>query len=219
MSCRSAESSFTPITPDTLPQAGDHVAIDAEFVSLAKEEAEIRSDGHKSTVKPAHMACARISVVRGGQADGGLPMLDDYIHTSETVVDYLTQYSGIQPDDLDPALSTRHLTTLKNSYSKLRYLAHRGVIFVGHGLSKDFRVVNLQLPDTQVIDTVNVYYLRLVFVNCTLNTSETQTVFSVSTEGSASSVCASWRGACSALTCRHRLSGMTVSRTLSPRSR
>lgn len=34
-----------------------------------------------------------------------------------------------------------------------------GVVFVGHGLSKDFRVINLVLAQDQVIDTVDIFYL------------------------------------------------------------
>ena len=68
-----------------MPGKGDFVAIDAEFVSLQKEEAEIRSDGHRSTTKPAHMACARISLVYGSGPQKGRVIVDDYIKMSEPV--------------------------------------------------------------------------------------------------------------------------------------
>ena len=72
------------------------VAIDAEFVSMQQEETEFRSDGTKKVIRPARLSLARVSVLRGDGPKAGVPFIDDHIHTSEMIVDYLTEWSGIK---------------------------------------------------------------------------------------------------------------------------
>ena len=78
--------------------------------------------------------------------------------------------------DLDPMQSPHTLTPLKVVYKKLRLLVDRGCIFIGHGLSKDFRIISTPIvtlpslslmrstdifvPPEQVIDTVDLYFIR-----------------------------------------------------------
>ncbi|KAL0947460.1 hypothetical protein HGRIS_013567 [Hohenbuehelia grisea] len=146
---------------DELPKPGTLVAIDAEFVEMQQEETEFRSDGTQKVLRPKRMSLARVSVLRGDGSKEGVPFIDDHIHTSEPIVDHLTKYSGIKFGDLDPRLSPYTLTPLKLVYKKLRLLVDHGCIFIGHGLSKDFRIINIFVPPDQVIDTVDLYFLRI----------------------------------------------------------
>ncbi|KAF2669854.1 hypothetical protein BT63DRAFT_423829 [Microthyrium microscopicum] len=154
---------LTLLSPTTeAPTPGTHVGIDAEFVSLQSEEIEIKADGTRETVRPSRLGLARVSVLRGNTTDPLIdtPFIDDYIATTEPVIDYLTAFSGIKPGDLAPATSTHALISLKAAYKKLWLLLNAGVIFVGHGLLKDFRTINMHVPRAQVIDTVDLWFIR-----------------------------------------------------------
>lgn len=63
---------------------------------MQQEETEYRSDGTKKVLRPARLSLARVSVLRGDGPMQGVPFIDDHIHTSETIVDYLTEFSGIK---------------------------------------------------------------------------------------------------------------------------
>ncbi len=106
------------------------------------------------------MHLARVSVLRGDGTMEGVPFIDDYIGTSEPIVDYLTEYSGIYPEDLDPDRARHPVIPLKTAYKKLRLLLDSGCVFIGHGLKKDFRTINILVPPEQVIDTVDIYRLE-----------------------------------------------------------
>lgn len=131
------------LSEDEMPKPGTLVAIDAEFVALQQEETEIRSDGTKSLIRPSTLTLARVSVLRGNDGPKEeVPFIDDYIATSEPIVDYLTEFSGIVAGDLDRMQSKYTLVPLKVAYKKLRLLVDLGCIFIGHGLNKDFRIIS-----------------------------------------------------------------------------
>ena len=151
---------FTPLSQAETPQKGSLYAIDAEFVALSKAQTEIKPDGSETVTRQARLGLARVSVVRGDGPNMGVCCIDDYVRTVEPVHDYLTRFSGLVKGDLDSSTSKHHLTTLKNTYLKLRYMVDMGCRFIGHGLQNDLRMINIILPPEQVIDTVKIFRLK-----------------------------------------------------------
>eukprot|EP00002_Diphylleia_rotans_P036131 TRINITY_DN7932_c0_g1_i4.p1 TRINITY_DN7932_c0_g1~~TRINITY_DN7932_c0_g1_i4.p1 ORF type:complete len:1142 (+),score=203.09 TRINITY_DN7932_c0_g1_i4:256-3681(+) len=152
--------SFVPLQATEIPLNNALFGLDAEFVALSEEEVEMDKSGNPIITKPRRQGLGRVSIVRGSGPLAKVPIVDDYIHTSEEVVDYLTKFSGLMPGDLDPSSSIRHITTLKTSYLKIRFLVDNGAKFVGHGLTQDFRILDIHVPPEQIIDTVDLFHLR-----------------------------------------------------------
>ncbi|KAM3557881.1 hypothetical protein MY1884_004282 [Beauveria asiatica] len=146
--------------PEDHPGPDTIIALDTEFVAVRQPEIEMNSDGERETIRPIVYALARVSVVRGQGEDEGLPFVDDYITIKEPIVDYLTSYSGITQSDLDPRISQHSLLPLKMVYKKLWVLLNLGCKFLGHGLKQDFRVINIHVPKSQIIDTIDLFYLK-----------------------------------------------------------
>lgn len=146
------------LTEEEKPTPGTPVALDTEFVDLEKAEIDVKADGSQEVVRPNKSGLARVSVLRGTGLREGVPFIDDYINIKEPIVDYVTQYSGIKPGDLDPRTSPHNLVPLKVAYKKLWLLLNLGCVFVGHGLASDFRKVNIQVPKNQTVDTQYLFF-------------------------------------------------------------
>ena len=65
-------------------------------VSIPQEETEFRAGGMNRVVRPARLSLARASVLRGDGAKEDIPFIGDHIDTSDVIVDYLTEFSGIR---------------------------------------------------------------------------------------------------------------------------
>ncbi|RGP80901.1 pab-dependent poly a-specific ribonuclease subunit pan2 [Fusarium longipes] len=156
-----ATKTYRVLNPDDeVPGPNTIIALDTEFVAVRQPEIEMNSDGERETIRPIAYALARASVVRGQGEDEGLPFIDDYINIREPIVDYLTSYSGITEQDLDPRVSKHSLLPLKMVYKKMWILLNLGCKFLGHGLKQDFRVINIHIPKSQVIDTIDLFFLK-----------------------------------------------------------
>jgi PAB-dependent poly(A)-specific ribonuclease subunit 2 len=157
----SGNKTYQLLTPGSeKPGPETIIALDTEFVAVRQPEIEMNSDGERETIRPIVYALARVSVVRGQGELEGIPFIDDYIAIREPIVDYLTSYSGITQEDLDPRISQHSLLPLKIVYKKLWILLNLGCKFLGHGLKQDFRVINIHVPKIQVIDTIDLFFLK-----------------------------------------------------------
>lgn len=161
MSIHQSKIPKTPIDCTLIPSLneispGDIVALDAEYVMLrwGNDRDELASMRRERTPL---MTLARVSCILSKHAKDERTIMDDYVATPEPVLDYVTKFSGISEGDLSVEKSDRLLTALKATYLKLRILLNKGVRFLGHGLAQDFRVLNIAVPQSQIIDTVEIF--------------------------------------------------------------
>jgi PAB-dependent poly(A)-specific ribonuclease subunit 2 len=175
---------FMPVDPNKIPkqnpelripQKGELVSLDAEFVILEMDKRKNEKKVQKEVDSAAEVlestgiipvfgdhqpifSLGRVSVLLDDQNFDTL--VDDFIATrSEVVHDYMTRYSGLKHGDMDAETSEHNVTHLKATFMKLRALVDRGVIFVGHGLQNDFKIINIFVPKSQIIDTVELFQL------------------------------------------------------------
>lgn len=154
------KSEYRLLTFQEAPKPGSLVAIDAEFVMLNNELCDIDNQGCKTIIRSKKSGLARVSVLRGDDGDlFGVPFIDDYVVNHEHIEDYLTRYSGIQPGDLDLDKSKKALVSREVVYRKIWLLLQLGCVFVGHGLSNDFKHININVPNEQIRDTA-IYFLQ-----------------------------------------------------------
>ncbi|KAH8601191.1 PAB-dependent poly(A)-specific ribonuclease subunit PAN2 [Bisporella sp. PMI_857] len=154
------ERTYRPLALSEAPGEGTVVALDTEFVSIRQAEIQITSEGESETIRPTVYALARVSILRASGEDEGMPFIDDYIMVRGGIVDYLTNFSGIVAEDLNPRTSRHSLVPLKVVYKKLWILLNKGCLFLGHGLSSDFRVANIHVPKAQRIDTGELFFIK-----------------------------------------------------------
>lgn len=149
---------YALLTRSEAPTPGTLIAIDAEFVIMKPDVVEVFSEGQRNILRPRQQLLARVLVIRGAGPRAGEAFIDDYIVHTAVIHDYLTNYLGIEPGDLDPHRLVKGLVTLATAYRKLWLLLNLGCVFVGHGLFNDFRCINLQVPPAQIRDTADLFY-------------------------------------------------------------
>jgi PAB-dependent poly(A)-specific ribonuclease subunit 2 len=150
---RPAASTFKPVQPDEILTDKAVVAVGAEFVALLLEQSE------RTIGKVPRRCPARITVIRGDGPLEGIPLIDDYIAQSEQSIEFLAQYCGVKHGDLEPAISNKHLVSLKTACLKLRYLRDTGIKFVGYGLAHDLHPFNFYASEECLLDIAQLFHL------------------------------------------------------------
>ena len=90
--------SFTPLMESEWPvKAGSLVAIDAEFVAVTREQTRTDHRGRTIVIKPARLALARVSCVRGEGDMAGVPFIDSYVQQAEPVKPYCSSCCSATP--------------------------------------------------------------------------------------------------------------------------
>ncbi|KAI4723041.1 hypothetical protein E4T48_00620 [Aureobasidium sp. EXF-10727] len=118
------------IEQGSILQGRNVLTVDCEMISTSEER----------------FALARVSFI---DWDGNI-VLDELVKPPGTVTDYLTQYSGITKEMMEPVTQT-----LAELQAKLKHVLTPRTILLGHSLDSDLRALRMSFPF--IVDTTLIY--------------------------------------------------------------
>ncbi|KAK0671158.1 putative RNA exonuclease 1 [Cercophora samala] len=121
---------------------GDVPESEIEQGSITAGREVLAIDCEMCLTGPGELALTRVSLVSWG----GETVLDELVKPEKPITDYVTQYSGITKEMLEPVT-----TTLSDIQAKLLDLLHPRAILLGHSLDSDLKA--LQLAHPFIVDT------------------------------------------------------------------
>ncbi|KAI2785925.1 hypothetical protein POX_h09688 [Penicillium oxalicum] len=142
-------------------QSTQHGWVDTEVPSLEAgevPESEIESGSMTAGRNVLSLDC-EMCLTEGGQSEltrismvgwDGEVVLDELVKPTKPIIDYLTRYSGITKEMLDPVT-----TTLADIQTKLLTLLTPRTILVGHSLNSDLTALKITHPF--IVDTAHIY--------------------------------------------------------------
>jgi RNA exonuclease 1 len=95
----------------------------------------------------AGLSLARLTVVD----DRGNAVLDEFVRPEGTVLDLVTQFSGVKAEDLEPPRAVLDIRAVRRA---LGAFVSKETIMVGHGLENDLKAI--RIVHDRVIDTAAV---------------------------------------------------------------
>lgn len=145
--CRSPEDGWIDLPEDLTDIATTTTPFeDIEAGSMTAGRNVLFLDCEMVTTKMDKFALARVSLLNWN----GEVVMDELVQPPDPVTDYLTQYSGISKEMLDPVT-----TTLTDIHTKLKTLLTPRTILAGHSLDSDLRALKISFPF--IVDTTLLY--------------------------------------------------------------
>ncbi|XBW34956.1 hypothetical protein QEN19_000520 [Hanseniaspora menglaensis] len=139
------------------------VAMDSEYVIENYKRQEISPEGSVKIIKQEVKVLARLTVIQrvvGEDNNDDIAIIfDDYVSHENPIEDYLTKFSGILPNDLNPELSDKKLHERQETFRKFWILVKLNCKIIGHGLKSDFEGIVINIPKNQIVDTAVIYWI------------------------------------------------------------
>ncbi|KAJ9627321.1 hypothetical protein H2203_003783 [Taxawa tesnikishii (nom. ined.)] len=144
--CQSKQDGWIDMLDITSMSEGDVPESEIEKGSVTRGRKVIVIDCEMVTTTVDKFSLARVSLI---DWDGNV-ILDELVRPPGSVKDYLTQYSGITKEMLDPVT-----TTLSDIHQKLSEILTPQTILAGHSLDSDLKALKMSYPF--IIDTALLY--------------------------------------------------------------